>query len=417
MIQMKKGNETMTVVIVMVLVLIFAGGTLYAFSGRLENAPKSIAGFFPEKCKTTGKTPDEYLQAITLEVSKGQPDVPKALAINTEMMACFPDAKLPPDLSKYLVEKGIMKAIDFDKLLREGTAKSLKDAMNIYLNSRNLMKPAQLEPNQLTLFARAVYYYGTPDYANALIDELLKKKSATDAQRAEALTIRASLLGKEGKASDSLNLFRQVVADYGSKTADKELSPFVGRAMLVVGKADNNVEMQKKGMQVLDETVKAPANNYLFGYSDYYLSTFELKEAQAPGGNAQQAAQSFEKLLTKTDSKNSVFFTDSVQAYSQIDQSLRTFKDCKFETQLTDLCICKGTFDILPNKDSSYCCSPDKSATECLCKSIHTCDGYKKRADCLADPCGFRGAAAGAYWNCDWQEDRCIEISGGGMSN
>jgi hypothetical protein len=75
--------------IVIVLALLVAGVTLYAFGPRMEKTESVIESIVGEKCLRTGQTADEYLVEITKALSGKKPDIDLAVSTNKEMKACF----------------------------------------------------------------------------------------------------------------------------------------------------------------------------------------------------------------------------------------------------------------------------------------------------------------------------------------
>jgi hypothetical protein len=388
---MKKAQGTLlSVIVIAVAMIAFAGIFLYIFPSKLHAAPSYVEGFFPEKCAISGLTRDQYFKSITEAISSIPPQTTKALALHTEMKTCFPDAELPGDYKDFLVNKGI-NAIDFQKLRADASIQSMQKALQIYEDSKSLMSPEKWKPSELILFSRAMLHLGgSAEGAEQLLGIVMNRKDSTDAQKAEALYLQAAFLERDVKLADANAVFKEIISEYEGKTADKAISFVVGRAKLIVGKANNDIEMQRQGLTLLDAATYTK-DQYVYDSAAFYFCSFVAINA-ITDENKLAAAKSFESLLLPQGYlENSPYYPSAVATYSKIDNQFRAIKDCTLNEISSSRCMCKGTIS---------------SVQSCLCVNP-SCEMYLAKDACKADICKVQGHDMTSIWFCVWDGSSC----------
>ncbi len=371
---MKKGISPMGVVIVLILALAAAGTILFIITPRLERAPGLVEGFFPEKCVSTGLTRDQYYDAITDALQASPPQFDKAIQLRTAMKACFPDADVHADVKSFIVEKGV-KAVDFAKL-DDGTTKSLREAYDKYIKTKDLMSPNEFPTIALLLFARGFYYFkGYSTEGMYLLDVVLERRGITDAQKAEAMALKALFLEREGRLEEALKIYADIIDKFGKSTSP-DVQLYAGIACLKTNKARESIPLLTSA--VSSESIYAAK-----------LARIELAEAQYLSGNPVEAAKLLEPYTAPAASKDALEYAQAIEVYAKVPAQDRTVKDCQPNTISPEKCVCRfsgGTVIIQP-EDKQYCCTTGLSSKPCICANVKECKDYPTNELCNADPC------------------------------
>jgi tetratricopeptide (TPR) repeat protein len=371
---MKKGFTTMEYVVAVILILALAGTLLYAFAPRIEKAPGLVEGFFPEKCISTGLTREQYYSAIT-DASMAQ-QFDKAIQLRTAMKACFPDAEVHADIKEYIVEKGI-KAIDFAKL-DDGTTKSLREAFDKYIETKDLMSPNEFPTIALLLFCRGFYHFKSSSAEGLyLIDIVLERRGITDAQKAEAMALKALFLEREGKLAQALKIYEDIIDKFGKSTSP-DVQLYAGLAYLKTNKARDSIPL----------FTSAASSTSVYNVN---LAKIQLAEAQYLSGNTAEAAKLLEPYVAPGADK-AIEYAQAVDVYAKVPAKDRTVKDCQLDAVSPVRCVCRfsGKTVILQPEDKQYCCTTGLSSTPCICANVKECKDYPTNVVCNADPCKLR---------------------------
>ncbi len=393
---MKKGFSTLEYVIAAVVIIAFAGIAIYAFTPKLQKAPGFIEGFLPEKCQESGLTRDQYLAKINAELMASTPNFENALKLRTAMRACFPDTDIHDDLKQHLAMQGIGK-MDFSKL-DDGTAKSLRKALDLYVESKGLVSPQDFKTIALLLFSRGIYHFkGYSAEGISLLDTIIERKGVSDEELAEAMALKALFLEREGKTSQASKLYGEVIDKFGKSTS-KDVQLYAGLAFLRTNKPNESVPL-------LDEALDAKS-----AYNRDFVRQY-LIQALYKTGDSATALMVIDRSFSRAGFAESIAYKDVFdayfEAYARVPPANRTVKDCPLDTLLTDMCICKNPPAILPDETRKFCCSPNKSEKECVCAHLRRCSDYPDEKSCSSDICGFEGYSGSSHWYCVWENNAC----------
>jgi len=438
---MKKGFGTMEYVIAAVIILLFAGTSLYAFAPRLGRGPGLIEQFFPEECEATGMTRDDYLRQITDFISQTPPDVGNARTTYGKMQECFSDADIPLDQKRFLLnaQKETLKA-----LVMQSTRKAFADIIKLYDENRALIPPDAWGNGDLLIFIRALSDAGRPearDLVKLLLDPTTlvpypareKIEKLTDAHYAEALYLQG-LLVDDGKAKER---YAALVKKFGAST-DADIQLFVGLALKGID-ANKNLEASINAFTFARQSPSANVKqiaNYNLGvaYWRQGVSKTSAKDEDAAEKAFAEAARSYEAVLKQ---KNSLYYDKALKGYLVLEEDYRTgFPSCDRDEDLRlyqppyvpCLCVLENdvpalaTAQILPDGANVYCCDRFVSAQPCpvkpkTCAEMKNCVEYGTQEACKQDTCKvaeklFRQAYQGGF-RCRWNDAEMSTITSG----
>lgn len=368
----------MEYVIVIIIVLLFAGGVLYAFVPRLERGPGIIERFFPEKCEATGLTRDVYQTKITDALSKIPPDVKRAFELNTEMKTCFAEAEISTDLKRFALEAARPRLRTLGKL---GTIKAFEEILGIYDESKSVFPDKEVwNAGELLLFARTLYWYGRKDQPrddvlkemSELVDLALEKKPKVE-EEAELRYFEIHFLTgeKERKA------LKKFIEEFKDKP-EPEIQLYVGLAQYDLG---------EDAIQALEAARKPSEKRFIVDTATFYVAgRYSVLR------DYKKAVQAFESILNE----EIVLFDSAVAVYALIPDSERNIKDCIIDERVKTKCLCRIQ-ERVNMMTEDYCVD---------CKPIKICKGYKNPRICFDDPC-YISETAYEDAHCDWPTIEC----------